>query len=101
MLLALGTWIGILIGIISGAVAIILLRTIIRVSIKKIRTILTLIAEFLAIPAFMWGGHKIPMSDFDLGKYAESLTITFGIIVIYPLFRLIIKLGEELGKEAR
>ncbi len=95
------TYIGIIIGIISGTIAILLLRTVVKVSIKKIPTILTLITELLAIPAFMWGGHKIPMQNFDLGNYAESLTITFFVIIIYPLFRLIIKSGEEIGRGAR
>ncbi len=98
-----GIFIGILIGIVSGTVALILLKALNKASIKKVSQIVSLTAEFLAIPTFMFGGQWVStdiirVANFDIGSYLISLALTFILMVIYPIFRWVAQLGEELGK---
>jgi len=72
-----------------------------------------LTGEILALPAFCFGGPWIAgeflekllkKSETEVNEMVEAyiifLVIVFVIMVIYPLFRWVIKFGEELGKGA-
>ena len=100
------TFIGFIIGIISGIAALMLLKTL-NSPLKKDATTIALIGELLALAAFMVGGKwasetlfKIIDIPFEAPEYYRSLAITFALIIIYPVFRLIIKLGEDFGRGA-
>ena len=98
-----GLFIGVLIGVISGMVTLLLLRTATGASIKEVKAIIAITAEFLAIPTFWFGGpwvttallNLVPLTKF-LNPYIISLTISYLIIVFYPIFRWIIKFADDL-----
>ena len=78
-----GISLGVLIGIITGIVALLLLRTASRASIGQIKAVLAITAELLAIPTFWFGGPWITaeivrLVSFDEMKepYIISLNIT-------------------------
>lgn len=98
-----GIALGILIGVISGLVVLFLFKTGMR-ALKPI-DILLLVPEFLAIPTFWLGGPWLTTSLLEivdlndiLPSYILSLTFTFVLIIIIPLFRLVIVLGNEVGR---
>jgi len=104
-----GLFLGIPIGIISGIVFLILFKTLISNSIRGISSILKVIAQILAIPTFCYGGQWIagklldilfenPDVDKMVSSYIISVGLFFSLIVIFPISRWIIKLGEDLGK---
>jgi len=75
---------------------------------KKDSTTIALVAELVTLATFMVGGKwaseglffKIFNITFDASEYYMSLAIAFTLIIIYPVLRLIIKLGEEFGRGA-
>ena len=107
-----GPWIGIaigfLIGFISGAVFLLLLKTANRLSEKGGTIIITFTAELLAIPALWFGGgfltgpviqklsSQLPEGELFM-YYVLSLAVVFCFFAAYPAARWIIHLGEELG----
>ncbi len=100
-----GLALGILIGIISGIVFLLLLKTADRLTKGDAKAILAFTAELLAIPTFMLGGpwitgsllQVVPLPDL-INPYLNSLVITFPVILIYPAGRWIIRSGQELGR---
>lgn len=101
-----GVALGVLIGIVTGIVFLLLLRTANRLSGKPVPTIMTLTTELLAIPTFWFAGpwvtsgllELVPLGDL-INPYIVSLAATFVVILIYPAFRWIVQLAEELGTE--
>lgn len=100
-----GLALGFLIGIISGTVFLLLLKTAVSAPHKGASSILTLTAELLAMPTFWFGGPWLTTSLLELvhlqdliNPYVGSLAVTFSIISLYPAARWIIQLGEEFGK---
>lgn len=101
-----GIGLGILIGVVSGTVALVLLRTANSLSAINLRPILAVTAEILAIPTFWFGGPWLtgsliverPISDF-VNPYVITLAVTFSILMGYPVYRWILKVGRELGRE--
>lgn len=98
-----GIALGILIGVVSGLVFLLLFRTAHRA--EKLRDILPAIPELLGIPTFWFGGPwlttallKIVELDDILPSYILSLTCTFVLITIMPLFRFVIMIGNEIGR---
>lgn len=99
-----GLALGVLIGLITGTVFLLILKTADRVSDKATSSILTLTTELLAIPTFWFGGpwltsrmlELVPLSEL-INPYLVSLVTAFSIISLYPAARWIIQLGEELG----
>ena len=103
--LGVGLALGFLIGIISGTVFLLLLKTALSAPDKGASSIVTLTAELLAIPTFWFGGPWLTTRLLDLvqlqdllNPYVTSLTVTFAIISLYPAGRWIIQLGEDFGK---
>lgn len=98
-----GLAIGILIGVITGTVFLLLLKTADRASEKGV-SILTLISQLLAIPTFWFGGPwltsdllKLVSRSELINPYLVSLVAVFSIISFYPAARWIIQVGEQLG----
>src|SRR5580704_6520827 len=98
-----GSALGLLIGIISGTVFLLLLRTAVSASNKGASSNVMLTAKFFAIPTFWFGPwltNKL-LTDVKLGELADpyvvSLAVTFGLISLYPAARFILQLGEDFG----
>jgi hypothetical protein len=103
--LGVGLALGLLIGIISGTVFLLLLKTAVSASDKGASSIVTLTAQILAIPTFWTGGPWLttkllePVQVHDLiNPYVGSLAVTFCFISLYPAARWIIQLGEDFGR---
>jgi hypothetical protein len=104
--LIIGLALGLLIGIISGTVFLLLLKTAVSASNNAASSIMTLTAELLAMPTFWFGGpwlttkllELVPLPDL-INPYVGSLAITFSVISLYPATRWILQLGEDFGKE--
>ncbi len=100
-----GIALGLLIGVVSGTVALVLLKTANTASVKDVSSIVALTSEILAIPTFWFGGPWVSASLLKLvplagmiNPYIISLAICFPVIVSYPVFRWIVRLGAELGR---
>lgn len=101
-----GLTLGILIGIITGIVLLLLLNLAVVPSNQLQKIIIPLIAEFFAIPTFWFGGpwltttllKFVDLNDI-LPSYLLSLSVTFFLICIIPLFRLIINIGNKIGQQ--
>jgi len=101
-----GIALGLLIGVLSGTVALVLLKTLRTASLKDISSVVTLTSEMLAIATFWFGGDWVSTSllklltcELIIHPYLIALFISFTGIVIYPLFRMIVRLGEDLGRD--
>ncbi len=94
---------GFLIGVISGIVFLLLLKTANRMSGQGVLTFAT---QLLAIPTF--GGVESGSPPVGclvlcspkgiLKPYLVALAFTFAGISAYPAFRWIVQIGEELGE---
>lgn len=101
-----GIGIGLLIGLITGMVSLVLLKTANTASLNNPSSVIATTTELLSIPTFWFGGPwvtstmlKLVELESMLSPYIMSLSFTFTIIIIYPIAKWILKLGEELGKE--
>ncbi len=99
-----GISLGVMIGVISGFVLLLLLKTANQVS-NPIRDIPLIIAEILAIPTFWFGGPWLTtyiMGNINIAQilppYMSSLAITFVAIAILPLTKLVVCIGNDIGK---
>jgi hypothetical protein len=99
-----GTFIGVLIGLVSGTVMLVLLRTASSASIGHVKAIIAITAEFLAIPTFWFGGPWLTSTFLQLvsleemlDPYIVSLTLTFLVLIFYPIFRWIVKMGNDFA----
>jgi hypothetical protein len=100
-----GVALGILIGVTSGVVALVLLKTANTASVKDVSSIVALTSEILAIPTFWFGGPFVSTKLFGMlsldaiiNPYIVSLAISFVLLVVYPIFRWVAQLGAELGR---
>lgn len=100
-----GVALGLLIGITSGVVALVLLRTATNASAKEVSSIVAVTSEILAIPTFWFGGPWVSTKLFGLlslagiiNPYIVSLALSFAVLVGYPIFRWVARLGAELGR---
>lgn len=106
-LVAVGIAIGILIGVVSATVALVLLKTANTASIKSVSSLIAITTEILAIPTFWFGGpwvaagllELVPL-DRIINSYIVTLATTFLIVVAYPIGKWIIQLSRELGQGA-
>ena len=102
-----GYILGFLIGVITGTVFLLLLKTAVNPSERGGPLILILTAEILALPTFWFGGPWLTgkllvvlvgaSSEELINSYAISLAITFMVMVSYPASRWIIHLGKTIG----
>ena len=97
-----GIALGMLIGVISGTVALVLLKTANTASINNVRSLLAITTEILAIPASWVGGGtgllKLVKFEGIMNFYVVALATTFLIVVVYPIAKWIIQLAKELGE---
>jgi hypothetical protein len=94
---------GVLIGFLSGAVALLMLWTAAEGD-RGIAKMTQLGGEILAIAGFWFGGTWATGQvlgsikwETALPSYISALVVVFGLIVIYPLIRLIIRVARILG----
>ncbi|MEH2532866.1 hypothetical protein V1277_000749 [Bradyrhizobium sp. AZCC 1588] len=100
-----GLALGFLIGIISGTVFLLLLKTAVSNPDKGASSIVTLTAQLFAMPTFWFGGpwlttkllEAVQMSEL-INPYVASLAVTFSSISLYPAARWIMQLGEDFGR---
>lgn len=94
-----GIPLGILIGVVSGVIADVLIGTI-RQGLD-VQKALQVTGEFVAIPAFWFGGswlstrmlESIEPADI-ISSYMLALTVSFMLTVIWPLLNWVIQLGN-------
>ena len=100
----LGVALGVLIGVVSGTSLVLLLRTALagRPGLKET---LAITSELLAIPTFWFGGPWVTtvfVQSVDvrliLPSYMVALAASFVLIALYPLLRLVIWLGNQIGR---
>lgn len=103
-----GIPLGILIGLVSGYVLTLLLRTAVSIKEPQVKDTLSVIGELFSIPTFWFGGPWVTgvfLKSVDrasiLPQYMVSLAFTFLAIVIWPLIKLVISLGEQIGEIKR
>jgi hypothetical protein len=92
---AVGIPLGILVGVVSGAAFIVFLRTAFREDALKAA------GSLLAMPSSWFaGGWLTQVFDLEriLSSYVTSLAISVVLISGYPLFRVVVRIGNELGK---
>ena len=99
-----GIPLGVLIGIITAIVFLYLLYTAFKRRLS-FRNTLTVAGQVLALPTFWFGGPWLAtqiMASVDIASivvsYINSLCITFILIIFYPICRLIVRVGNSLGK---
>jgi hypothetical protein len=93
-LVAVGIPLGILVGIVSGAAFVICLRAAFLGSGLKVA------GSLLAMPTTWFGGGWLTtVFDLDriLSSYVTSLAVSVVLICSYPLARVVIRIGNELG----
>ncbi len=100
-----GAALGVIIGLVSGTVALVLLKTLNTSLPKDVKSVVELTTQMLAIPTFMLGGSwasgrlfKNLQLEKSIPYYIVSLAVTFSVTIGYPLFRWILHLGAELGR---
>ena len=104
---AVGIAIGILIGVTSGTVALVLLKSANSASINNVSSLVAITTEILAIPTFWFAGPlfatdilKLVALDQIINSYIIALATTFLIVVVYPISKWIVQLARELGEGA-
>lgn len=98
-----GALIGLLIGVLTGLVTLLLLRTARAGSISDVRAIIALTAAVLAIPTFWFGGpwattellQMVSLTEFT-NFYIISLALSYLLVIFHPVFKWIVRLGDEL-----
>lgn len=93
--MAIGVPLGILVGVVSGAAFIVFLRTaFLGDALKAAGSLLSMPTSWFA------GGWLTEVFDVDeiLSSYVTSLAISVVVISAYPLLRVVIRVGHELGK---
>ena len=94
---------GVLIGLVSGLAFMLLLRTALSGKLE-FKASMAIVGELLAIPTFWFGGSWVTASLLQglnvaeiLPTYMVALAVVFSAIAIYPLSRLVIRLGNGIG----
>lgn len=101
-----GIAIGILIGIVSALVTLVLLKPAASATTSQTNSVLLIGAELLAIPTFWFGGPwvtttllKLVKLDDFLIPYTLALAVTYAILICYPTMKWIVRLGNVLGND--
>jgi hypothetical protein len=92
--MAVGIPLGILVGFLSSAAFIIFLRT------AFLGDALKAGSSLLAMPTSWFTGGWITRTfelELILSSYVTSLAVTLVVICAYPLFRVVVRVGNELG----
>jgi hypothetical protein len=101
-----GIPIGFLIGIVTGTIFLVLLKTVHGAKIDNTASVVAIVSEISAIPTFWFGGPWVTTSllklvslDAMINSYIVTLAIVFGTYVSVPVFRWIAQTATMLGKE--
>jgi len=101
-----GSALGVLIGLVSGIVFLLLLKTAVGNPDRGIASLAKITGQILAIPTFWFGGPWLTGSVLKavvlsevINPYVVSLALVFAAISAYPAARWIIHLGEDFGKK--
>ncbi len=101
-----GIPIGFLIGIVTGTIFLILLRTFHGSKNGNTTSVMAIVSEILAIPTFWFGGPWITTSLLKLVSlpeminwYISSLALVFSTFIALPVFRWIGQTASALGRE--
>ena len=99
---------GVLIGVITGYDFMLFFQTVIASSKVKFSTIMKVSTQLLALPTFWFGGPWITTQFLQSVNFAESLpgylialTLTFLLLVSWPLSRFVISVGNQVGETQR
>ena len=99
--MAIGLALGMLIGIITGAIFTFMLNSLYRTA--TFGDGMKVIGEMLATPTFWFGGPWLAtrtLTNVDwanvLPWYAATLAVVFGILAVIPTFRFIARIAEKL-----
>jgi hypothetical protein len=97
-----GWGLGVLIGLTSGFVLVLLLRLAL-LGRPGLKTSLTVIGQFLAIPTFWFGGWMTTsaLQGVRAEDYVVALATVFSGVSLYPLIKLIIVLGIQIDESER
>jgi hypothetical protein len=92
----LGIAIGFLIGMITGTIFLVLLRTAHGAKITNISSVVAIVSELFAIPTFWFGGpwvatYLLKLVDLAeiINSYIVTLAIVFGCMIVVPIFKWI------------
>ncbi len=105
-----GLSIGFVVGAIGGTIALVLVRTLTTASISDTKSVVTLVGQFLTLPGFLVGASFLAggpwfFSQQDLHEirphYFLALAGTFFIMMAWPIYKWILRLGRELGESPR
>lgn len=101
---AIGVPLGLLMGLLSGLLALLFLRTL-QIVRRQTRDVLELVAELLGIPT-LWFSAPFTTTAISsvepsqiLTSYIITLAVVWSPIVFWPLFKLIVTTGIEIGSE--
>jgi hypothetical protein len=92
-----GIPLGLLVGVVSGVAFVLLIREALRGEVIRIAGLLT------SMPGTWFGGGWLTeLFDLDaiLSSYVATLAVSFLLIAAYPLLRLVVRLGNEIGEAA-
>lgn len=96
-----GIFIGGLIGLVTGVIALVALKTIIHATIRDAVQISAFFGQIFAIPPFWFGGPWLTTEvlgyvdkEVFVLPYIISLAVTFFTMMTYPLYKWIKRLGE-------
>ena len=94
--------VGILVGMLSGVVLLLLVRTASRATIDNVPSVVTITGQLLAIPGFVFGGAFLKdklLSTLPTDAYVISLAVTFVLFVLPVLYGWLFRLARELGRD--
>ncbi len=100
-----GLVLGLLIGIVTGTVFLLILRAANRLADNGKSAVVTFTAQLLSLPTFWVGGPWLTgrlLRQVDLAAfyqpYVIALLLSFSCFSLYPAARWIIQVGDEMGR---
>lgn len=101
-----GIPLGILIGLVSGVIFILLVRTA-WTSRNDRKAVSKVVLELLGIPTFWFGGSWAASALLEgisvsaiLPYYATSLAVVFGLIAVPVLLKIVLQIAREVGRRS-
>lgn len=101
-----GIPIGILIGVVTGTIFLVLLKTVHGANISNVASVAAIVSEISAIPTFWFGGPWVVTSFLNLvdlkeiiNFYIISLALVFCVFVAFPVSKWIAQTAVILGRD--
>jgi hypothetical protein len=99
--------IGLVIGFIAGIIVIILMETTLRKDLT-VDALTSILGQFTFVVSLLFGSTWISSQMFSstpkedwIHLYIPSAAISFLLCLLYPTFKLIARVGREIGKEVK